>query len=142
MRMKPPHPRPLPPGEREIKRNISSEMKRDILTPEQKEACGLDDRPVWRRKRVAMAPVARMLRGRFGGLKIMAAELGISRPHLSEALLNRPGRGGKVRKKVAAVMTAEELAAAGWNADGTLIEKRRPMTSAQIKARVRRAMKK
>lgn len=89
---------------------------------------------------MAMTPLVRSLRGRFGGLKALANELRMSRSHLSEVLMNRKGRGGIVRKKVAAIMTPEELHMAGWNADGTLMEKRPPVSSAEIKRRIRRVI--
>ena len=50
----------------------------------------------------------------------LASKIGSNRCHVSQVLNNIPGRGGKTRRKLAKLLTAEELALAGWEADGKL----------------------
>ncbi|MBI2950362.1 MAG: hypothetical protein HYY23_22265 [Verrucomicrobia bacterium] len=53
-------------------------------------------------------------------VKKLAEQAGVSYRHLYEVLANKPGRGGQVRRKVAALLRPEELAALGWDANGNL----------------------
>lgn len=61
---------------------------------------------------------AKTVRARFGSVAELARQAGVSRCHLSEALANKPGRGGVVRVKVAKLLTDEELKALGWSEAG------------------------
>lgn len=59
-----------------------------------------------------------LLRGRGMTLTRLAAEAGVSRPHLSRSLEGRPGRGAQVRRKVARLLTAAERACLGMDGEG------------------------
>lgn len=61
-----------------------------------------------------------LLRQRRMNVSRLAEQAGVSRCHLSEALANKPlpqggVRGGVIRKRVAPLLTAEELALLGWS---------------------------
>lgn len=64
---------------------------------------------------------AKVVRAKFGSLSRAAETLTVSRAHLSEALKDAPTRGSQVRRKLAEALTAEELAAAGWNDRGEIV---------------------
>lgn len=63
------------------------------------------------------------LKGRGVTLKALAAEAGVSRPHLSLVIAGTPGRGGQVRRKVAPLLTEGERQLLGWSEDGELIQR-------------------
>jgi hypothetical protein len=50
----------------------------------------------------------------------LATKIGSCQSHVSQTLANDPGRGARTRKKLAPLLTEQELELAGWNADGTL----------------------
>lgn len=52
-----------------------------------------------------------------GGLAALA---GTGRAHATQVLAGVPGRGYRTRRKLAAHLTATELALLGWEADGQL----------------------
>jgi hypothetical protein len=58
------------------------------------------------------------LKGRRVTLKTLAAQAGVSRPHLSLVIKGTPGRGGQVRRKVAPLLTEAERQLLGWNEMG------------------------
>lgn len=60
------------------------------------------------------------LRERGMTLTQLAAEARVNRAHLSEVIANRPGRGAQVRRKVAPLLTEQELL--GWDAEGKVQE--------------------
>lgn len=48
----------------------------------------------------------------------LAARLGTSRSQVSQTLNNDPGRGYRTRGKLAPLLTPDELALVGWDAQG------------------------
>lgn len=63
----------------------------------------------------------RALKLRKQGIRSLAAAIGSNRCHVSQVLNNIPGRGGQTRRKLAKLMTAEELKLAGWDANGNQV---------------------
>ncbi len=60
------------------------------------------------------------LKARGVTLKSLAAQAGVSRPHLSLVIAGIPGRGGQVRRKVAPLLTEAERQLLGWSETGEI----------------------
>jgi hypothetical protein len=50
----------------------------------------------------------------------LAQKIGSCQSHVSQTLANDPGRGARTRRKLARLLTPEELVMAGWNEDGSM----------------------
>lgn len=51
----------------------------------------------------------------------LAGLIGSSRAHVCQVLAGVPGRGGRTRKKLAALLTPRELSLLGWDTDGRIV---------------------
>lgn len=63
----------------------------------------------------------RLLHARGENTTTLAAKICSSRTHVGQVLNNDPGRGGQTRRKLAPLLTPEELALAGWDQAGNLL---------------------
>ena len=63
----------------------------------------------------------RSLHARGCSVGKLAQAIGCTHPQVSQILNNTPGRGHRVRPRLANLLTANELDLLGWDSDGTLI---------------------
>jgi hypothetical protein len=63
----------------------------------------------------------RALHARGCSVGKLAQAIGCTHPQVSQVLNNTPGRGHRVRPRLANHLTPNELALLGWHWDGTLI---------------------
>lgn len=72
-------------------------------------------------------PFYELLHRRHLTVEQLAEAIGSERSHLVRVLRRYPSRGGNTRRRLAPLLTADELAALGWDADGRIVRGQRPL---------------
>lgn len=76
-------------------------------------------------------PLMMAMKARGLSVTKLAAEIGTTHSQVSLTLNNRPNRGKETRPKLAKLLTPDELALVGWDAEGKLKAESREQKSKQ-----------